>query len=75
MREALAGAYSGNPSLNASRAELRATQESVPQARAGARPSASVQARASAIGRGEPPRAGGVDGAVERPGPRSAAGR
>lgn len=42
LRDALAAAYSNNPSLNASRANLRATDESVPQAKAGIRPTVSA---------------------------------
>lgn len=38
MKEALAATYQNNPTLNASRAQLRATDEGVPQALAGWRP-------------------------------------
>ncbi len=41
---ALAQAYENNPSLNAQRAELRATDENVPQALSGYRPKLSVTA-------------------------------
>ena len=43
LKEALALAYLGNPTLEAQRANLRATDETVPQARAGLRPNASIQ--------------------------------
>ncbi len=39
IKEALAATYQNNPTLNASRAQLRATDEGVPQALAGWRPS------------------------------------
>ncbi len=42
LQEALAAAYSNNPTLQASRAQLRATDESVPQALAGWRPTVIV---------------------------------
>jgi len=42
LHEALAAAYSSNPSLQASRAKLRATDESVPQALSGWRPTVTV---------------------------------
>ncbi|WP_246722519.1 MULTISPECIES: TolC family outer membrane protein [Aureimonas] len=48
LREVLAKAYSNNQSLNASRAALRATDENVPQARAGLRPTLSLGASATA---------------------------
>ena len=38
LQDALAAAYSNNPTLQAARAQLRATDESVPQALAGWRP-------------------------------------
>ncbi|OYX10779.1 MAG: hypothetical protein B7Z15_12975, partial [Rhizobiales bacterium 32-66-8] len=38
MEAALARAYAGNPTLNAQRASLRATNENVPQALSGYRP-------------------------------------
>ncbi len=44
LREALAATYQTNPRLDAERARLRATDESVPQAKSGYRPSASVNA-------------------------------
>jgi outer membrane protein/adhesin transport system outer membrane protein len=42
LREALALAYQTNPTLDAQRAQLRATDEGVPQAKAGWRPTVSV---------------------------------
>ena len=42
LEEALAAAYSNNPSLQAARAELRATDELVPQALSGWRPTAAI---------------------------------
>lgn len=44
--EALAWAYSGNPTLNAARASVRATDENVPRARSGYRPSIFANADA-----------------------------
>ncbi|MEH3143940.1 MAG: TolC family outer membrane protein [Methylobacterium frigidaeris] len=44
LESALARAYGGNPQLNASRAGLRATDESVAQAKAGYRPTVSGSA-------------------------------
>jgi outer membrane protein len=44
LREALAATYQTNPRLDAERARLRATDEGVPQAKAGYRPSAAVNA-------------------------------
>ena len=44
MREALAQAYVGNPTLQAARAKLRATDENVPQALSGWRPTVSANA-------------------------------
>lgn len=44
MDAALARAYSGNPTLNAQRASVRATDENVPQARAGYRPRITASA-------------------------------
>lgn len=46
LAEALASAYSNNPTLNAQRASLRATDEGVPQALSGFRPSVSASATA-----------------------------
>lgn len=46
--EVLSAAYANNPQLNAARAELRATDEGVPQARSGYRPTVSATADASA---------------------------
>ncbi|WP_239451751.1 TolC family outer membrane protein [Elioraea rosea] len=43
LREALAMAYSNNPTLQAARARLRATDENVPQALSGWRPTVTVQ--------------------------------
>lgn len=44
IKEALAQAYSGNPTLQAARARLRATDENVPQALSGWRPTVSANA-------------------------------
>src|SRR5258707_3513900 len=44
LESALAQAYRNNPTLNASRAALRATDEGVPQALAGYRPRVNFQA-------------------------------
>jgi TolC family type I secretion outer membrane protein len=44
LEEALAQAYLGNPSIEAQRAQLRATDELVPQALSGYRPSAQASA-------------------------------
>ena len=46
LREALLATYETNPKLDAERARLRATDESVPQAKAGYRPSAALNADA-----------------------------
>ena len=46
---ALVQAYQNNPSLNAQRASLRATDENVPQALSGYRPKVSVTANAGTI--------------------------
>jgi TolC family type I secretion outer membrane protein len=46
LNEALAQAYLGNPTLDAARAQLRATDEGVPQALAGWRPTVSAQVTA-----------------------------
>ncbi len=43
LTEALAAAYANNPTLQASRAQLRATDENVPQALAGWRPTVILQ--------------------------------
>ena len=48
LEEALALAYDGNPTLAAQRAELRATNEEVPQALAGYRPTVTAQGSAGA---------------------------
>ncbi len=45
--EAMSAAYNNNPTLNAARAELRATDEGVPQARSGYRPKIIGSADAS----------------------------
>ncbi len=55
IEEALAFAYSNNPTLNAARAQLRGVDENVPQALSGWRPTATLSAdagwtRASAVG-------------------------
>jgi TolC family type I secretion outer membrane protein len=63
LREALVNAYQTNPDLEASRALLRATDELVPQALAGYRPSlflnGGLEAARGNIGRGN--RSGGLD--------------
>jgi len=46
LAEALAAAYANNPTLQASRAQLRATDENVPQALAGWRPRVTVAGQA-----------------------------
>src|SRR5918994_7989809 len=46
MRGALTQAYQNNPQLNAQRAAVRATDESVPQALSGYRPNISLSASA-----------------------------
>jgi outer membrane protein len=46
LAEALASAYADNPTLNAQRASLRATDEGVPQALSGYRPTISADASA-----------------------------
>lgn len=46
IKEALALAYSNNPTLNAARAQLRGVDENVPQALSGWRPTASISATA-----------------------------
>jgi outer membrane protein len=48
LAEVLAAAYANNPTLNAARAELRATDEGVPQARSGYRPTVFGSADAAA---------------------------
>src|SRR5215475_12260831 len=50
FEEALASAYNSNPQLQAERANLRATDEQIAQARANWRPTVTV---AGAIGKGE----------------------
>lgn len=45
LQEALAAAYANNPTLQAARARLRATDENVPQALSGWRPTVTVQGR------------------------------
>lgn len=49
IKEALAMAYANNPTLNAARAALRATDEGVPQALANWRPTVSGSATASGV--------------------------
>ena len=46
LKEAMASSYTGNPTLNGARAQLRAIDESVPQALSGYRPTASITADA-----------------------------
>ena len=43
LKEALAGAYADNPALNAARAGVRVTDETVPMARSGMRPTIGAQ--------------------------------
>ena len=50
LAEALAAAYANNPALQASRAQLRATDENVPQALAGWRPTIVLQGTAGVGG-------------------------
>jgi outer membrane protein len=47
LQEALAHAYANNPTLLAARAQLRATDENVPQALAGWRPTVVIGAAAA----------------------------
>ena len=54
LAEALAAAYMNNPTLNAERAALRATDEGVPQALAGFRPTVSGAATAGISSSGGP---------------------
>ena len=49
LAEALASAYADNPTLNAQRASLRATDEGVPQALSGYRPTISADANAGLV--------------------------
>lgn len=49
LQEALAQAYANNPTLLAARAQLRATDENVPQALAGWRPSVTISSSAGAV--------------------------
>jgi outer membrane protein len=49
LRETMAKAYSNSQSLNVARAQLRATDENVPQARAGMRPTIGASAGAQAV--------------------------
>ncbi|WP_439576990.1 TolC family outer membrane protein [Elioraea sp.] len=46
LQDALAAAYANNPTLQAARARLRATDENVPQALSGWRPTVTLQGRA-----------------------------
>ena len=48
LADAMASAYADNPTLNAQRASLRATDENVPQALSGFRPTVSASASANA---------------------------
>lgn len=48
IKEALALAYSNNPTLNAARAQLRGVDENVPQALSGWRPTASITGQVGA---------------------------
>ncbi|HUZ65927.1 MAG TPA: TolC family outer membrane protein [Acetobacteraceae bacterium] len=50
LNEALAAAYSNNPTLQAERAKLRATDENVPQALAGWRPTVVLSGTAGYVG-------------------------
>ncbi|MFM1815624.1 MAG: hypothetical protein RLZ98_2319, partial [Pseudomonadota bacterium] len=63
LREALAAAYRTNPELDAERARLRATDETVSQAHAGFRPTISANARATYDNQSSSPGAGS-DGSV-----------
>jgi len=67
LADALASAYANNPTLNAQRASLRATDEGVPQALAGYRPTISGSAQASLSSQmpGSIPR--GVSLTIEQP--------
>ena len=49
LQEALRRAYVGNPTLNAGRAELRATDENVPRALSGYRPTVTASASAGVV--------------------------
>ena len=70
MEAALARAYSGNPTLNAQRASVRATDENVPQALSGYRPriTASADIGASIVDSRTP----GLGDSTTRLGPRGA---
>ncbi len=63
MEAALSKAYSANPTLNAQRASVRATDENVPQALSGYRPriTASADIGASITDSNLPAKVGGVD--------------
>jgi outer membrane protein len=52
IREALALAYSNNPTLNAARAQLRGVDENVPQALSGWRPTVTASAAAGRLATG-----------------------
>ena len=72
LAEALALAYANNPTLQAARAALRATDENVPQALAGWRPTVTLSANAG-IAEGYA-RSVGPGGPVTRPTDRTPAG-
>jgi outer membrane protein len=65
LADALASAYTNNPTLNAQRAALRATDEGVPQALAGYRPTISAAADAGISNSPGYPR--GVSITIEQP--------
>lgn len=56
LQEALTLTYQSNPKIDAERARLRATDEGVPQAKAGFRPSANATASAGFASQGSNPR-------------------
>jgi len=66
LAQALASAYENNPTLNAQRADLRATDEDVPQALAGFRPKVSASGQIEAIS-GSSYTPGSVSLSVEQP--------
>jgi outer membrane protein len=67
MQDALVAAYENNPSLRAARAELRRTDEQVPQALAGWRPDAEVMAGGGLVAGGS-----GSDNMTSNSGPTAA---
>ncbi len=67
LQDALVTAYENNPSLRAARAELRRTDEQVPQALAGWRPDAEVMAGGGLVTGG-----GGSDNLTANSGPAAA---